>query len=135
MYGNQFYPNYQNQNNYQQIPQSNFSQMNTFQQPTGLNGRFVQSADMIGVNDVPMNGTYSIFPKSDMTEIYAKAWDGNGNIQTLQYRLVTPDMAEKAEPTLAEQLQELREEMRAGFEKLQPKSRSTKLKKEVDENE
>lgn len=59
----------------------------------GINGKYIQNLEEITVSDVPMNGAYSIFPKRDMTEIYAKAWDGNGNIQTVVYRPVLADNA------------------------------------------
>lgn len=40
----------------------------------------------ITANDVPMNGNYAIFPKSDMTELYAKAWDATGKIKTIIFK-------------------------------------------------
>lgn len=58
------------------------------QQMPGLNGRYVQGAENINVNDVPMDGTMALFPKQDMSEIYGKLWDPNGNIKTIVYRPV-----------------------------------------------
>lgn len=54
----------------------------------GLNGRIVQSADMITVNDVPMDCTAAVFPKQDMSEIYVKYWDNNGIIRTIVFKPV-----------------------------------------------
>ena len=121
MYQNSYQPQYNQFSGYQQqYPQ----QQSMFQQ-NNLAGRFVQSVEQIGVNDVPMNGTYSIFPKSDMTEIYAKAWDGNGNIQTLTYRLVQEDGTERAGvPTVQEQLQAFRDEIMKRFDKLESPRKS-----------
>lgn len=116
MYQNSYQPQYNQFSGYQPQYQP---QQNIFQQ-NNITGRFVQNAEQIGVNDVPMNGTYSIFPKSDMTEIYAKAWDGNGNIQTLTYRLVQEDGTEKAGvQTVQEQLQSFRDEIMKRFDKLE----------------
>ena len=117
MYQNPYYQQQYNQyNGYQPQYQP---QQNIFQQ-NNITGRFVQNAEQIGVNDVPMNGAYSIFPKTDMTEIYAKAWDGNGNIQTLTYRLVQEDGTERAGvPTVQEQLQSFRDEIMKRFDKLE----------------
>ena len=122
MYQNPYYQQQYNQyNGYQPQYQP---QQNIFQQ-NNITGRFVQNAEQIGVNDVPMNGTYSIFPKTDMTEIYAKAWDGNGNIQTLTYRLVQDDGTERAVvPTVQEQLQSFRDEIMKRFDKLENTRRS-----------
>lgn len=53
---------------------------------TGLNGRIVQNADMITVNDVPMDCTAAIFPKQDLSEIYVKYWDNNGIIRTIVFK-------------------------------------------------
>ena len=47
-----------------------------------INGRVVQSADMITANDVPMDGSVAFFPTQDLSEIYAKSWDANGKIVT-----------------------------------------------------
>lgn len=129
MYQNSYQPQYNQFSGYQQ----QFPQQQSMFQQNNLAGRFVQNAEQIGVNDVPMNGTYSIFPKSDMTEIYAKSWDGNGNIQTLTYRLVQEDDTERAGvPTVQEQLQSFRDEIMKRFDKLENPRKS---RMEVDRNE
>lgn len=72
-----YYDNYNNQFN-NAIPQFN----------NQISGKFVQSLDSIMAKDVPMTGYYAIFPKADMTEIYAKNWNGQGTIDTIVYRPV-----------------------------------------------
>ena len=54
-----------------------------------INGRVVQSADMITANDVPMDGSVAFFPTQDLSEIYAKSWDANGKINTTVYKPCT----------------------------------------------
>ena len=54
-----------------------------------INGRVVQSADMITANDVPMDGSVAFFPTQDLSEIYAKSWDANGKIVTRIFKPVS----------------------------------------------
>lgn len=59
---------------------------------TGLPGRVIKNPEEIKLNEIPMDGTASLFPMSDDTCIYAKAWGQDGTIQTLRY------IREDAEP-------------------------------------
>lgn len=70
--------------NYQQSLQQPVQQAQPMQ--TGLNGKIVQSVDMITVNDVPMDCTAAFFPKQDMSEIYVKYWDNSGIIRTTVFK-------------------------------------------------
>lgn len=54
--------------------------------PKGINGKVVQTAEMITANDVPMDGSVAFFPMQDMSVIYAKSWNANGTIQTIAYK-------------------------------------------------
>lgn len=74
---------------YQQMPMqipSTSQQMRSAQ--SVLNGRIVQSAEMITVNDIPMDCTAAVFPKQDMSEIYVKYWDNTGLIRTIVFKPV-----------------------------------------------
>lgn len=79
-------------NQYQQQrfePQQQFQQqMQPVQQSqsTFINGKIVPSVDVINANDVPMDGSVAIFPKQDMSEIYAKQWNADGTIRTMVYK-------------------------------------------------
>lgn len=66
-YPNNLYQNYSypNTNNY--IPQI---QNNQYTQPQ-LQGKVVESEDMVKVSEIPF-GTYGVFPKADLNEIYVK---------------------------------------------------------------
>lgn len=59
------------------------------QQFTGLNGRIVESAEGIVASDVPMDGTFAIFPKRDMSEVYIKYWTGEGKIATVLFKPIS----------------------------------------------
>lgn len=133
MYGNQYYNGY----NFQpQFQQQNNSQMQQFQQSAQqvqqpiLNGKYVQNVDCIMANDVPM-GVYSIFPKSDMSEIYVKFWDGNGTIQTMTFKETGKEEVIE-QPTFQEQLLTMKNEIMERFDKLEKPARTTR-KKEVEE--
>lgn len=51
----------------------------------------MQSQDSIVANDVPMNGSVAFFPKSDLSEIYAKQWSADGTISTMVFKPIQND--------------------------------------------
>lgn len=90
---------YQQQNNFQYAPGYNAYQYNPWanvqrmqeqpqiqQQPPCINGKIVQDANSIVANDVPMDGSVALFPKSDLSEIYAKQWASDGKISTVVFK-------------------------------------------------
>ena len=78
-YPNNFYQNYSYGSVYQ--PQQS--------QPAvaALQGKVVDSVDMVRVNEVPFGG-FGVFPKGDLSEIYVKSWNNNGTTQIHTYRPV-----------------------------------------------
>ena len=92
---NSYVPQYQS---YQQAynPMQNIQR---FQQPEqmqqGIFGKVVQSQDSIVANDVPMNGSVAFFPKSDLSEIYAKQWSADGTISTMVFKPIQNDNTNK----------------------------------------
>lgn len=68
-YPTNFYSSYPYLPQQQQIPSP--------PQSLGLQGKIVENLDMVRVTDVPL-GSYGIFPKADLSEIYVKMWNGNG---------------------------------------------------------
>jgi hypothetical protein len=91
---NSYAPQYQQ---YQQAynPMQNIQRFQQQQQPEqiqqGIFGKVVQSQDSIVANDVPMNGSVAFFPKSDLSEIYAKQWSADGTISTMVFKPVQND--------------------------------------------
>lgn len=78
-----------NQNLQAQFPSMQQPTQNTMQpQNVGINGKFIQVVENITANDVPMNGEVALFPKQDMSEIYAKAWQSDGTIRTVVFKPV-----------------------------------------------
>lgn len=81
------YGNYGGYYPYQQQryePQQQVQQMQN--QFAGISGKFVPAVESITANDVPMDGSVALFPKQDMTEIYAKQWNADGTIRTMVYK-------------------------------------------------
>lgn len=95
---NNYMPQYQT---YQQAynPMQNIQRFQQQQQPEqmqqGIFGKVVQSQDSIVANDVPMNGSVAFFPKSDLSEIYAKQWSADGTISTMVFKPVQNDNPNK----------------------------------------
>ena len=95
---NNYIPQYQT---YQQAynPMQNiqrFQQPQQFEQmQQGIFGKVVQSQDSIVANDVPMNGSVAFFPKSDLSEIYAKQWSADGTISTMVFKPIQNDNTNK----------------------------------------
>lgn len=91
---NNYMPQYQQ---YQQAynPMQNIQRFQQPQQPEqiqqGIFGKVVQSQDSIVANDVPMNGSVAFFPKSDLSEIYAKQWSADGTISTMVFKPIQND--------------------------------------------
>ena len=95
---NNYMPQYQT---YQQAynPIQNIQRFQQPQQPEqmqqGIFGKIVQSQDSIVANDVPMNGSVAFFPKSDLSEIYAKQWSADGTISTMVFKPIQNDSPNK----------------------------------------
>lgn len=75
---------------YQVMP--NQMSVNPMQQPipqrtgnVGVGGRIVNNETEITPNEIPMDGSVSLFPTNDYSKIYAKAWTANGAIKTVTF--------------------------------------------------
>lgn len=73
-----------------------------YQQFQGLNGKVVDSLECVTANDVPMDGSFAIFPKKDMSEIYVKSWTPNGTIATVVFKPVSEEQANQYTPIQSE---------------------------------
>lgn len=97
-YPNNYYPNYSYGNMYQ--PQQ------TQQNIAALQGKVVDSIEMVKANEVPFGG-FGVFPKGDLSEIYVKSWNNNGTTQINTYRLVPIEETKEAkEVSLKDELLE-----------------------------
>ena len=109
-----------------------------------INGRVVQSADMITANDVPMDGSVAFFPTQDLSEIYAKSWDANGKIVTRLFKPVSDSYpsnptqdTEKLKIGISDEVTQVFmkrfDELEKRIDDLIPKKTTARAKKEIDE--
>ncbi len=90
------YPyNYLNQYVPQSQPQQFISQPMApqTQQPQSLNGKIVDSEDVVKATEVPIGG-YGIFPKADLSEIYIKSWNNNGTTSIITFKPIIQELKE-----------------------------------------
>lgn len=127
---------YVNPNYFNQYP------MQMIQQPTpqpmqNLGIRQYNNQNEITVNEIPMDGSYKLFAKADMSEVVAKCWTPNGNIQTLEYSLKKPLETEKTDELpqidLTSQFEPILAEIKALNDKIDKLNKPTR-KKEVAED-
>lgn len=80
----------------QQMPMGSQQIMTPQPQPQtlGLNGKIVDSEDVVKATEVPIGG-YGIFPKADLSEIYVKTWNNNGTTSVITFQpIATPQKTE-----------------------------------------
>lgn len=65
-----------------QTPNPYQNQLNRFQ---SIPGRLVNNLDEITPQEVPMDGSVSLFPQNDYSAIYAKTWTKDGTIATVKF--------------------------------------------------
>lgn len=130
-YPNNFYQGYSYGNMYQ--PQQTQSAV------PALQGKVVDSIDMVRVNEIPFGG-FGVFPKGDMSEIYIKSWNNNGTTQISTYRPIPAE--EQKEITIAKDellekiniLNERLDTLMNGISKQQPLATQTTTEKDVKVN-
>lgn len=82
--GNYQSPGYSGFNNFQRLPI-----------PSVIPGRLVHNLDEITPQEVPMDGSVSLFPQNDYSAIYAKTWTKDGTIATVKF---IPEQSQTAAP-------------------------------------
>ena len=73
--------NQQNQNQQNQVPQQPI-----YRQPIGLQGKNVDSIDVVKAMDIPLDGSVSYFPLTDGTAIVTKQLQQDGTSKTMIYK-------------------------------------------------
>ena len=76
----------QNYNNYNQSNQQPVTQTAKF----NIAGKFVNTVNEILPQDVPMDGSRSVFPTYDGNTIFVKYWNPDGTISTVKYDKADP---------------------------------------------
>ena len=88
---NPYYPYGQVQQPYMPNPM-NMNQAVQYQQPiantvnrTSISGHMISNPNEITPQEVPMDGSISLFPMQDGSAVYGKSWDSSGQIKTVRY--------------------------------------------------
>ena len=68
-----------------------------------LNGKIVDSVDVVKAMDVPIGG-YGIYPKADLSEIYIKSWNPNGTTSIITYKIKEEEQGETQVSTVEEKI-------------------------------
>lgn len=83
------------------VAQSQTYQNPYVQQPSRFQfipGRLVNNLDEITPQEVPMDGSVSLFPQQDYSAIYAKTWTKDGTIATVKFVPEQPQMEPQKSP-------------------------------------
>lgn len=119
-----------------------YSGFNNFQRPVippTIPGRLVANADEITPQEVPMDGSVSLFPQNDYSCIYAKTWTKEGTIATMKFIPEQPQNAESQKSPLEMRLDSIDQRLEALDKKLnRPRNYQKKNyhpSKEVETNE
>lgn len=89
-----------------------YSGLNNFQHPSVsqqqmIPGRPVSNLDEITPQEVPMDGSVSLFPQNDYSAIYAKTWTKDGTIATVKYVPEQPQAATPQKSPIEERLDKI----------------------------
>lgn len=111
--------------NFQQSSQG----MQVVQQPPAqFVGRYVDDISNVMPNEVPMDGRMALFPKKDLTEVYLKGWNANGEMKTFRYILDQSLMSAPAQTQetdiskILDRLDQLEEQIKTNTGKPKPKN-------------
>lgn len=66
--------------------------------PLTLPGYYVSTEDDIVLEDVKMDGSISFFPSKDLSRIYIRQWNKQGDLEGLTYVLQQPDLPKPQDP-------------------------------------
>lgn len=114
-------------------PQYQIQQQPTQQPSSGLSCKIVDSLEVSKIQEVPF-GSFGVFPKGDLSEIYIKSWNGDGTTKIITYKPeVTNEVPQQDAYMVA--LDEIKRSIENLEEKIQPtaSSSSRKRKEPVDE--
>ena len=97
-----YFNNYQLPSNYQYGGYQQQQSLNPLMTNPSLNGKIVDSVEMVKATDVPIGG-YGIYPKADLSEIYIKSWNTNGTTSIMTYQ-IKEECAVAAKDSLEEKI-------------------------------
>lgn len=84
IYNTNPYMNYGNY--YNQQPQQQAMQQNLYRTPMGLQGKQIDSLDVVKATDIPLDGSVSYFPLANGTAIATKRIKNDGSSEIIIYK-------------------------------------------------
>jgi len=99
------------------------------QQTPALNGKIVDSLEVCRVQEIPF-GSFGVYPKGDLSEVYVKSWNGDGTTKVVVYK---PEVIQEPEKTdiYMVALDEIKKSIESLEEKIKPTAPVRKKKEEV----
>ena len=127
--------------------QYNMPQQCTQQFNNGLQGKVVDSIDVVKATDIPMDGNMYYFPKADGTEIFGKQWMSNGQTKIVTFKPVPEqsyndvkpnnstkfDLSDESTNVLMKRFDEIEKRLDEFTSKGNPKSYVQKTRKESEQ--
>lgn len=104
-------------------------------------GKVVNKIEEVTPNDIPMDGSFGIFPLQDKSQIFLKKWNSDGTITTRTFVEKEIDIpTEPEKDPIDEKLTTIQfniDQLREAFDKIEKslKPKTTSNKKEVAVNE
>lgn len=93
-------PSYVPTPTYQQ-PISNPVQNQNQNRSQGILGRMITNPNEITPQEIPMDGSISMFPMQDGSAVYGKFWDSNGQIKTIRFIPENVEQPQQQDPFAA----------------------------------
>ena len=91
-----------NQQQMQQLPRQNTQQIYKPQNSIGLQGKVVDSLDVVKATDIPYDGSVSYFPLTDGTAIITKQLQQDGTSKVVIYKPILENEKESAPKYMTE---------------------------------
>lgn len=116
-------------NYYQGYQPNYFSQQQQYYQSQTLSGCVVENIDTVKCQPIPV-GTFGIFPKADLSNIYLKAWNNDGTTRIIVYQ----PLIEKEETiTDIDEIKKSIDDLYKKIDEIKPLSNNRKKKEGSDE--
>lgn len=127
-----YYPQYgvQQYSPIYQTPQYQIPQPSQQQSPT-LNGKVVDSYEVSKVQEIPF-GSFGVYPKGDLSEVYIKSWNGDGTTKIVVYKPEIIQEVNKPDIYMTA-LDEIKQSIEKLEEKIKPTTTRRKREDVVDE--
>lgn len=90
----------------------------------GISGRIVSNESEVAPNEIPNDNTVGYYPSADGSVIWAKTWNSNGGISTVEYVRKEIPVEEQKDPL--EPVLERLTAIETALIDLKPKTRTTK---------